>query len=487
MYFAANAVCGALAWHSRAGAAVCLAMSAIDAAVAAAVLIKTRGAKNVLRRRSVMASAAFGTPAVSMVFQAVWPSAPATLFGCLAGVGFFMASAIWESQAEAHDGELEDALVRAREAEKARNAFFSIASHDIRTPLNAILGYSELLRSGIESKAEREEALDSIRASGAALLQLVNDILDLAKADAGKMTFTPAPTRLSSMVEDVFSSLRFAAGEKGIELCNRTADVPALMLDSHRFRQVIFNLAGNAVKFTERGSVTVSASFRSGTLEVSVADTGCGIPADMLAHIFDPFVQVQDRSHTADRASGTGLGLAICRSLAKAMGGDLAVESRPGAGSTFTIRVPGVAVCKEEQSSSSPAPRSPSPAPARLPKRVLVVDDSSVNRKVLSAFLGKAGVAAADQACGGVEALAMLDAAAREGRPYDLVFSDFWMPEMNGLEFMEKLRGDIRFAGVRVFAVTGDTEHSGDARAALFTGILSKPLTYGKLVEVLSA
>ena len=451
MYFAANAVCGALAWHSRAGAAVCLAMSAIDAAVAAAVLIKTRGAKNVLRRRSVMASAAFGTPAVSMVFQAVWPSAPATLFGCLAGVGFFMASAIWESQAEAHDGELEDALVRAREAEKARNAFFSIASHDIRTPLNAILGY------------------------------------DLAKADAGKMTFTPAPTRLSSMVEDVFSSLRFAAGEKGIELCNRTADVPALMLDSHRFRQVIFNLAGNAVKFTERGSVTVSASFRSGTLEVSVADTGCGIPADMLAHIFDPFVQVQDRSHTADRASGTGLGLAICRSLAKAMGGDLAVESRPGAGSTFTIRVPGVAVCKEEQSSSSPAPRSPSPAPARLPKRVLVVDDSSVNRKVLSAFLGKAGVAAADQACGGVEALAMLDAAAREGRPYDLVFSDFWMPEMNGLEFMEKLRGDIRFAGVRVFAVTGDTEHSGDARAALFTGILSKPLTYGKLVEVLSA
>ena len=378
---------------------------------------------------------------------------------------------------------LEKALARARTAEKSRSMFFSIVSHDIRTPLNAILGYSELLQNGITSKDERDEALDSIRASGTTLLQLVNDVLDLAKMDAGKMTLSPEPVLLSRLTDDVFASFRLAAADKGIKLVNMTAGLPAVLLDAHRFRQILFNLVGNAVKFTERGSVTVSASYDDESLEVAVLDTGCGIPADMLSHVLDPFVQVQDRSHSADRIAGTGLGLSICRSLVKVMGGNISVDSEIGKGTAFRIAIPGV---KPAEESATDGVGDIGDCRKSIPAHVLVVDDSQVNRLVLSAFLKKAGVSSIDHAGDGAEALARLDGGVKEGRPHDFVFSDFWMPNMNGLEFVEKLRGDDRFSGLPVFAVTGDTESRNDPRAGLFTGILLKPLTFNKLMEVFS-
>ena len=377
----------------------------------------------------------------------------------------------------------ERALSRARTAEKSRSMFFSIVSHDIRTPLNAILGYSELLQDGITDKAERDEALDSIRASGTTLLQLVNDVLDLAKMDAGKMTLSPGPVMLSRLTGDVFASFRLAAADKGISLVNKTAGLPAVMLDAHRFRQILFNLVGNAVKFTERGSVTVSASYDGESLEVVVSDTGCGIPADMLSHVLDPFVQVQDRSHSADRIAGTGLGLSICRNLVKVMGGRISVESEVGRGTAFRIAIPGV---KPAEESATGEVGDMEAGRKSIPAHVLVVDDSLVNRLILSAFLKKAGVSSIDHAGDGAEALAKLDGGVKEGRPHDFVFSDFWMPNMNGLEFVEKLRSDGRFGGLPVFAVTGDTESGKDPRARLFTGMLFKPLTFNKLMEVFS-
>ena len=140
---------------------------------------------------------------------------------------------------------------------------------------------------------------------------------------------------LYQLTDEVFSSFWRDASEKGVELVNRTETVPTVLIDGHRFRQILFNLIGNAVKFTARGSVTVAASYSGTTLEVSVADTGCGIPPDMLTHILDPFVQVQDPSHASDRAGGTGLGLSICKRLVEAMGGELYVESELGKGSTM--------------------------------------------------------------------------------------------------------------------------------------------------------
>ena len=205
----------------------------------------------------------------------------------------------------------------------------------------------------------------------------------------------------------------------------------------------------------------------------------------MLTRILDPFVQVQDPSHSADRARGTGLGLSICRSLVEVMGGELTVESELGKGSTFKARIAGVAT--DDGKTAAAAGRGSQTAPEKLPKKVLVIDDSPVNRAVLTAFLKRAGISDIDHAVDGEEALAKLNAAMKSGQPYDFALSDLWMPNMNGLEFIEKLRADARFERLPVFAVTADTEFHRDARTDLFTGILLKPITYDKLVGAFAA
>ena len=472
------------------------------------VLKRTLGSHGEERKRNLVTFLFCLTMAVAIVLQIIWPLWPYYALGCLIGCCFFhvfvvederdkLRQAVFErEQTEKHAAELERALERARAAEKSRNMFFSIVSHDIRTPLNAILGYSELLQKGVESETERDEALKSIQASGTTLLELVNDVLDLAKMDAGKMTLCPEALRLDQLTDEVFASFRMAADEKGLELVNRTADVPTVLLDEHRFRQILFNLVGNAVKFTERGTVIVAASYVGKKLEVSVSDTGCGIPDDILPRILDPFVQVQDASHSADRVIGTGLGLSICRSLVEVMGGELVVESELGKGSKFAIMMPGVETVgggatgtTGTTGTNGTGDLKPTPSVSSVPSvlsssRILVVDDSQVNRSVLTAFLKRAGVASIDHACDGEEALAKLDSATRAGKPYNFVFSDFWMPNMNGLEFIARLRADSRFSRLPVFALTADTEIHGDERTKLFTGILLKPITYDKLMEV---
>ncbi|MBP1582941.1 MAG: response regulator, partial [Victivallales bacterium] len=364
-------------------------------------------------------------------------------------------------------------------AEKARSMFFSIVSHDIRTPLNAIIGYSQLLRKGIGDPKELDEALQAIEESGTTLLELVNDVLDLAKMDSGQMVLHTEPVRLGKLTDDVFATFRLVASQKGIKLINSTADVPTVLLDAHRFRQILFNLIGNAIKFTAQGSVTVSASYADTNLEVAVSDTGCGIPADMQARIFDPFFQIHDPSHTAARVMGSGLGLSICQRLVEAMGGEISVESEVGKGSTFKAHLSGIVVA--ETKNELAVVSKPTVDRSKLPKHVLVVDDSAVNRAVLTALLKQMGVTAIDQARDGGEALAKLDSAINEAHPYDFVFSDLWMPNVNGMEMIEKLRKDSRFANLPVFVLTADTEFDNDERAALFTGTLLKPLTYDKL------
>ena len=486
--------------HYHAGLIRCLIfypLAAMNIVMAVFALTKTRTGPDAVRRRNVVIFLFCLTMAVAIVFQIGWPLWPYYAMGLLFGNCFLHVFVIEDERAELrraviereqtarHMAELEKALERARTAEKARSTFFSIVSHDIRTPLNAILGYSELLQFGIADPKERNEALQAIRVCGTTLLHLVNDVLDLAKMDSGKMTLQPGPVQLSQLTDEVLASFRMTADGKGLELVNRTAEVPTVLLDEHRIRQILFNLVGNAVKFTERGTVTVAAAYSGTNLEISVTDTGCGIPADMLTRILDPFVQIQDPSHSADRSMGTGLGLSICRRLVEAMGGELLVESKLGEGSTFRARIPGVATGREP---AGPAGEPAAPtAPKMLPKHVLVVDDSPVNRSVLTALLKRAGVGSIAHAGDGGEALAELDAAVKTGQPYDFIFSDFWMPNMNGPEFIEKLRADPRFDGLPVFAVTADTEFQRDARSSLFTGVLLKPLTYAKLLEVFAS
>ena len=444
---------------------------------AVAKVVRSRG---FARRRGAMTVLCGVTLSLAMLLQVIWPLTPFTALGCLVVNCFFQVFVIQDEQSAKHAAELEDALVRAHAAEKARNMFFSIVSHDIRTPLNAILGYSELLQFGIEDKAGRDEALKAIRTSGATLLQLVNDVLDLAKLDSGEIVLRPRPVRLAALVDEVLASFRMTAAKKGLALENLTSSVPTVTLDEHRLRQILFNLVGNAVRFTEGGKVAVAASLADTGLELFVSDTGCGIPPGLVEHVFDPFVTTQDPSHSADRACGTGLGLSICRRLAEAMGGTLDVTSAVGRGSTFRLRLPD-AVAAEPPPEGEPRPAA---APKRLPHRVLVVDDSPINRDVLVQLLAFAGVAEIDQAGDGAEALAALDAAQGEGRPFDFVLTDLWMPNVNGVELVDRIRGDGRFGGLPVCAVTADAEFLNDARAARFKAVLIKPLTYESLMEV---
>ena len=449
------------------------------------VLCKALRSQTDDRRRSLMVFMFSVIMAVFIVLQVFWPLTPFTALGCLIGNCFFRVFVAQDEHATEQMHLLEKALERAKAAERARSLFFSIVSHDIRTPLNAMLGCSELLRNGLETQRERDEALDSICSSGATLLRLVNDILDLAKMETGKTPLHLRPMRLAKLTDDVFASFRDAADKKGISLVNKTLDVPALLLDDKRFRQILFNLVDNAVRFTSHGVITVSASYSVSRLDVSVVDTGCGIPQDMLASILEPFVQIHDASHSDYRIDSRGLGLPICSRLVKIMGGEFLVESELGKGSSFTVRIPYVVpACEAPNSGEGPKTAADLRS---LPSRVLVVDDSPVNRLVLATFLKKAGVGEVDQAGDGEEALLALNVAAREKRPYDLVFSDCWMPNMNGFEFIEKAREDSRFERLNVFAVTADSECRSDERSRLFTGIYIKPMTYAKLLEVLAS
>ena len=230
-----------------------------------------------------------------------------------------------------------------REKAKAKSFFFSTVSHDIRTPLNAIIGFSEMLKSGFSTEEERVQAVDSIIASGKTLLGLVNDVLDLSKLESGKMEILPEPTDCAKLLREVADAFRVASAKSGVEVRCRADAMPALMLDPQRLRQIAFNLVGNAVKFTQKGFVEVRASFSKGTLSLAVEDTGCGISEEDLGRIGSAYVQV---GSSMSRNGGTGLGLAICRQLATAMGGRIDVVSKLGKGSTFTVTIPGVKVAE---------------------------------------------------------------------------------------------------------------------------------------------
>ena len=380
-----------------------------------------------------------------------------------------------------------------REKAKAKSYFFSTVSHDIRTPLNAIIGFSEMLKSGLSTKEERVQAEDAIIASGKTLLGLVNDVLDLSKLESGKMEILPEPTDCTKLLREVTDAFKVASGKAGIEVRCRVEGMPPMMVDPQRLRQILFNLAGNAVKFTHEGHVEIRASFErskeapSGTLRIEVEDTGCGISEEDLARIGSAYVQVGSKMA---RNGGTGLGLAICKQLAAAMGGRLDVESTLGKGSTFSITIPGVKVADNEGVGSAGTvnpthPPTHSPAP-NLPTglRILVVDDSKMNILVLKAQLKNLGQFDVVSAGDGHEALELLRS--RGAKSFDLVLTDMWMPILDGVGLVKEIRADSALSGMRVVVVTADVEFRAKFADAGFDDILLKPVTRDKLAELLA-
>ncbi len=373
------------------------------------------------------------------------------------------------------------ALSDARIAAKAKSIFLATMSHEIRTPLNAVIGFSELLQRPELSGAEHLEYLQAIHSGGNALLRLINDILDLSKLEAEQVKIIPQRSDLKKLGEEL--RLIFAAQTRAKALdfaITWPEDLPELYLDVPRLRQVLFNIIGNAVKFTFSGRIAVDVEFtrtdgQYGRLAIKVKDTGIGIPLEFQSRLFDPFARAEDDVRGERALKGTGLGMAICKRLVECMRGELAFESRPGEGSCFVVTLPQVGYAP----SAGGEPEPEVPAMPHGHYRMLLIDDVRMNLRVLEALL-KPFMLEWRMAESGDRALEIL----KEFKP-DIIFTDIWMPRMNGVEFAEHVRTDPAMPGVALYAITADAENDRNFDLKFFDGVLLKPVSGAKLGAVL--
>lgn len=381
--------------------------------------------------------------------------------------------------------QLVKAMQKAQAADKAKSFFIASVSHEIRTPLNAVIGFSDLLRDGDIPEAEAKEYLASISYSGNALLQLINDVLDLSKLEANQMKIEPAPADFRELSEEVMKVFQYRAGEQQIELRIDMPPLPEMELDKLRIRQVLFNLIGNAVKFTNEGSVTLKAECQpngDGTCEFTfmVIDTGPGIAPEDQAKLMKPFVQLSRIRGTDANNNGTGLGLTISKRLIEKMKGSLWLKSEPGKGSVFGASLHRIRISKDSTASESSKAAVLSCTAEAAALSILIVDDVALNLRVMKALCHRAGIGNIETALSGEEALAML-----KKQPFDLVLTDMWMPEMTGVVLAEKIRGDKRFQDIPILAVTADVEAKDNFPLEYFDGVLLKPVTIEKVHKML--
>jgi PAS domain S-box-containing protein len=365
--------------------------------------------------------------------------------------------------------ELRRARDAAEAATRAKSDFLANMSHELRTPLNGVLGYAQLLRRDRELADKHVEAVDAIAACGAHLLDLINDVLDLSKIEAGKMDVEAVSTDLGQLVRDLRRLIAEPARRKGLAFAAELPpEIPRrVMLDGRHLRQVLLNLLSNAVKFTDSGSVCLTIRAAGPRLAFEVVDTGIGIDPREIDAIFEAFHQTRDGA----AAGGSGLGLTISRRLVVAMGGELEVTSRPGQGSRFGFSVPLVADVSHVVQTEPEDTAGVRLVPGRE-ITVLVVDDGAINRRIIASLLDSAGIRTLT-AAGGAEALEL---AARQ-RP-DLVLVDLRMPDVDGFEVARRLGGDPSTAGVPVVAVTASPMPRARERAleAGCRDFLAKPL-----------
>ncbi len=383
---------------------------------------------------------------------------------------------------ERTERELQLGIERAEASNRAKSEFLANMSHEMRTPLNGILGMVDLL-ADTELDARQREFADTARSSAQHLLRVITDILDVSKIEAGRIVLEKVPCSVSAILHDARSIVENAAAKKGITVDLRIAEsVPAWIVgDPTRLKQVLINLVGNALKFTEHGSIVISAevSEREGekSLGLEVRDTGIGIAREKLATVFEKFTQADNS--TTRRYGGSGLGLSITRDLVALMGGSIGVESEYGIGSTFRLAIP-------VELSAPPAPEASEALDTAVPPglRVLVVDDNEVNRRVICALLRR-HKCEIETAADGMEAVGRVHSTA-----FDLVLMDCQMPIMDGYAATAVIRSlPSPENKVRIVALTANAL-AGDRERCLEVGMdeyLAKPVQRAQLARVLAA
>ena len=377
--------------------------------------------------------------------------------------------------------ELQDAKDEAEKANTAKSEFLANMSHELRTPLNSILGFSQILAQGPDISQEHRETLEIIKRSGEDLLTLINDILDMSKIEAGRVTLTIDDFSPRKLVAEIMDMFRVPARDKGISLQHETGpEVPELIrTDKARLRQVLINLLGNAVKFTPAGSVNITVGkardvdpdndpgLYGALLTFEVTDTGVGIPKEQLDQVFDPFVQSPGRTSPLE---GTGLGLAISRKFVELLGGELIAESQEGQGSRFSFTIP-VEQAKGAERQTPAGLRVSGLAPDEPLRRILLADDSRTSRLILRNLLAPLGHELQEAEDGGM-ALAM----AREWRPH-LIWMDKRMPVMNGFEVTAAIRTQEWGKDMTILCISASAfdVDEAEALAAGCDGFVRKP------------